>query len=431
MTKIEGVIASNLMYNEPYMRTVFPFLKLEYFQDRAERKVLEEIVKFVTEYNKPPTPEVIHIRLQQDAGLSESEHAKAVEFLDIVSEKTDTNIEWLIDETEKFCKDRAIYNAIVKSIQIIDKKDKELTPDAIPSILQDALGVCFDTEVGHDYIQDSDERFEYYNRKEEKIPFDLEMFNQITDGGVPKKTLNICMAGVGVGKSLFLCHTAASYLSMGKNVLYITMEMADKRIAERIDANLMNVALRDLKSLPKKMFQDRMNKIKNKTEGRLIIKEYPTASAHAGHFRLLLSELSLKQEFVPDVIFIDYLNICCSSRYKMSGSINSYTYIKGIAEELRGLAVEWNVPIVSATQTTRSGYSSSDPGLEDTSESFGLPATADLMFALIVTDELTALNQIMVKQLKNRVHDPVLVGKPEIGSSLQYTIYNSVRNLNT
>jgi archaellum biogenesis ATPase FlaH len=342
---------------------------------------------------------------QNDKSLSEDEYGKVTDV--VTSLKTEEiNKPWLLDETEKFCKDKAVYNAIVQSIQIIDGKDTKFTSEAIPDILKDALAISFDNSVGHDYITDSDDRYNFYHREEERLPFDLDMFNKITNGGLPSKTLNIALAGTGVGKSLFMCHMAASALSQGKNVLYITLEMAEERIAERIDANLMNVTMDDLKNLPKQMFDDRISRIKNKTEGKLIIKEYPTASAHAGHFRALLNELSLKKEFRPDIIFIDYLNICASSRFKMSGTVNSYTYIKGIAEELRGLAVESDVPIVSATQTTRSGYANSDVELTDTSESFGLPATADFMFAIISTEELEKLGQLMIKQLKNRYNDP-------------------------
>ena len=353
------------------------------------------------------TVEALLITAQNDKTLSEDDFTRVQEIVGSLA-SIETNKEWLLHETEKFCKDKAVYNAIVQSIQIIDGKDKVHTSDAIPSILQDALGVCFDDSVGHDYIQNSSERFDFYHRDEERIAFDLDLFNKVTKGGLPNKTLNIALAGTGVGKSLFMCHVAAGCLSQGNNVLYITMEMAEERIAERIDANLMNVTMEDLKALPKQMFDDRITKIKNKTEGTLIIKEYPTASAHAGHFRALLNELQLKKEFRPDIIFIDYLNICASSRFKMSGSVNSYTYIKGIAEELRGLAVEFNVPIMSATQTTRSGFANSDVELTDTSESFGLPATADFMFALITTEDLEKLGQLMVKQLKNRYNDPSL-----------------------
>lgn len=403
--KLETLILSNLLNDDLFLRKVIPFVKDEYFVNWAEKKVFQQIQKFVDTYNAPPTREALAIIFQDDKTLTDDEFVKVGEVLDTM-EKVDTNSEWLLNETEKFCKDKAIINAISKSIQIIEGKDKQYTEDAIPSILQDALGVCFDDSVGHDYIDNADSRFDFYHKVETRIPFDLDFFNKITKGGLPRKTLNIALAGTGVGKSLFMCHMAAGSLSQGKNVLYITLEMAEERIAERIDANLMNVTMEDLVDLPKQMFDDRITKIKNKTEGRLIIKEYPTASAHTGHFRALLNELQLKKEFKPDIIFVDYLNICASARYKMSGSVNSYTYIKGIAEELRGLAVEFNVPIVSATQTTRSGFSNSDISLTDTSESFGLPATADFMFALITTEDLEKLGQLLVKQLKNRYADP-------------------------
>jgi replicative DNA helicase len=391
--------------DESYLRKVVPFLRDEYFVDWAERKVFENIKHFVDEYNASPNREALLIRFQSDKSFTEDEYTKITHVVDNLSSE-EINKDWLLDATEKFCKDKAIYNAIVQSIQIIDGKSGNFTNEAIPDILKDALAVSFDNSVGHDYILNSDDRYQFYHKEEERIPFDLDLFNKITKGGLPNKTLNIALAGTGVGKSLFMCHMAAAALSQGKNVLYITMEMAEERIAERIDANLMNVTMDDLKNLPKQMFDDRITRIKNKTEGKLIIKEYPTASAHAAHFRALLNELSLKKEFHPDIIFIDYLNICASSRFKMSGNINSYTYIKGIAEELRGLAVEFNVPIVSATQTTRSGYANSDVELTDTSESFGLPATADFMFAIISTEELEKLGQLMIKQLKNRYNDP-------------------------
>ena len=412
--KLETLILSNLLNDDVYLRKVVPFLRDEYFIDWTERKVFQHIKTFVDEYNASPSREALSVIFQNDKSLSEDEYGKVTDV--VTSLKTEEiNKPWLLDETEKFCKDKAVYNAIVQSIQIIDGKDTKFTSEAIPDILKDALAISFDNSVGHDYITDSDDRYTFYHREEERLPFDLDMFNKITNGGLPSKTLNIALAGTGVGKSLFMCHMAASALSQGKNVLYITLEMAEERIAERIDANLMNVTMDDLKNLPKQMFDDRISRIKNKTEGKLIIKEYPTASAHAGHFRALLNELSLKKEFRPDIIFIDYLNICSSSRFKMSGTVNSYTYIKGIAEELRGLAVEYNVPLLSATQTTRSGFSNSDPGLEDTSESFGLPATADFMFALVTNEELEALNQILVKQLKNRYGDPNLYKRFVLG----------------
>lgn len=403
--RLETLILTNLLYDDDYLRKVIPFLKDDYFQEWAEKRIFTQIAHFVEEYNAPPSREALAIAIEKDRKVTEDEFIQIGQVLDQL-ERVETNKKWLIDETEKFCKDKAVLNAIMKSIQIIDGRDKNHTPDALPSILQDALAVSFDSSVGHDYIENAGERFEFYQRVEERIPFDLDMFNKITKGGLPRKTLNVCLAGTGVGKSLFMCHMAAAAKSTGKNVLYITMEMAEERIAERIDANLMNTNLDDLIALPKQMFDDRIARIKKKSDGRLIIKEYPTSSAHAGHFRGLLNELQLKKKFVPDIIFIDYLNICASSRYKMSNTINSYTYIKGIAEELRGLAVEFDVPIVTATQTTRSGYANSDVDLTDTSESFGLPATADFMFALISTEDLEKLGQLLVKQLKNRYASP-------------------------
>jgi archaellum biogenesis ATPase FlaH len=354
-----------------------------------------------------PTKVSLEIEVESRKDLNETEHNKIVEIIKTL-DATDVDMEWLVDTTEKFCKDKAIYNAIVDGISIIDGKDKNRGADAIPSLLTDALAVSFDNAVGHDYFDDSEARFDFYHKVEERIPFDLDFFNKITKGGLPQKTLNIALAGTGVGKSLFMCHMAGNCLSQGKNVLYITLEMAEERIAERIDANLMNVSMEDLHDLPKTMFESKIKKIQNKTHGKLIVKEYPTASAHAAHFRGLIKELSIKKSFKPDMIFIDYLNICASSRLKGAANVNSYTYIKSIAEELRGLAVETNVPIMSATQTTRSGFTSTDIGLEDTSESFGLPATADFMFALISNEELDALNQIVVKQLKNRYNDPTV-----------------------
>ena len=399
--KLETLILNNLIKDEDFLRRTIPFIRDEYFVDSSERKIFKQIFDFAEQYNSAPTKAALVIEFQNDKTITEDEYEKIIGILDEFDDSI-ANKQWLLDETEKFCKDKAVYNAILRSIQIIDGKDKILTNEAIPEILKDALSVGFDNSVGHDYLIDSDNRFDFYHKDEERLPFDLDMFNKVTKGGLPNKTLNIALAGTGVGKSLFMCHMAAAALSQGKNVLYITMEMAE----ERIDANLMNVAMNDLKSLPKQMFDDRISRIRNKTEGKLIIKEYPTASAHSGHFRALLNELSLKKEFKPDLIFIDYLNICASSRFKMSGSVNTYVYIKGIAEELRGLAVEFDVPIVSATQTTRSGYANSDVELTDTSESFGLPATADFMFALIVTEELEKLGQILIKQLKNRYNDP-------------------------
>ena len=402
---IERTTLSNLISNEPYARKVLPFLKPEYYSDIHDRVIFEEINKFVEKYGNLPTKQTLSIELDNRKDLNQEQFGKVLEIIETLNEH-DVDMQWLIDTTEKFCKDKAVYNAIISGIQIIDGKDKQHTAEAIPSILTEALAVAFDQNVGHDYVENGEERFEFYHKKEERIEFDLDYFNKITKGGLPQKTLNIALAGTGVGKSLFMCHMAASTLMQGKNVLYITMEMAEERIAERIDANLMNITMDELHELPKKMFTDRLAKIQKKTNGKLIIKEYPTASAHTGHFRSLIKELAIKKSFKPDIIFIDYLNICASSRFKGNANVGSYFYIKAIAEELRGLAVENIVPIVSATQTTRSGFSSSDIGLEDTSESFGLPATADLMFALISTEELEDLNQIMVKQLKNRYNDP-------------------------
>ena len=405
MKTIETTILKNLVHNEDYLRKVIPFLKDEYFQDNADKVVFNLIEEFVKKYNKPPTLEALDIS-SQNSSLTEGQFSEVSSLLKELNNKDESNNEWLIEETEKFCKDKAVYNAILASIGILDGKDKEQSKDGIPSLLQEALGVCFDSTVGHDYIENAEERYEFYHRKEEKIPFDLDLFNRITQGGLPNKTLNIVLAGTGVGKSLFMCHMASSVLSQGKNVLYITLEMAEERIAERLDANLLNVEIDQIKDLPKQMFSNRIEKISKKTTGKLVIKEYPTASAHVGHFKSLLNELYLKKQFRPNIIFIDYLNICASSRFKPGGAVNSYTYIKAIAEELRGLAVEFNLPVVSATQTTRSGYSNTDVDLTDTSESFGLPATADFMFAIISTEELEQLNQLMVKQLKNRYNDP-------------------------
>ena len=404
---IERTTLSNLVYNEPYARKVLPFIKPEYFSDRHERVVFEEINLFMEKYGNQPTKEALSIELDNRKDLNEDEFKSVQQIVETLSD-AQVDMQWLVDTTEKFCKDKAVYNAILNGIQIIEGKDKQHTAEAIPSILSEALAVAFDQNVGHDYVENGEERYEFYHKKEEKLEFDLDYFNKITKGGLPQKTLNIALAGTGVGKSLFMCHMAASTLMQGKNVLYITMEMAEERIAERIDANLMNITMDDLHELPKKMFTDRLSKIQTKTNGKLIIKEYPTASAHTGHFRSLIKELALKKSFNPDIIFIDYLNICASSRFKGNANVGSYFYIKAIAEELRGLAVEHNVPIMSATQTTRGGYANSDIGLEDTSESFGLPATADLMFALISTEDLESLNQLMVKQLKNRYNDPGL-----------------------
>jgi replicative DNA helicase len=404
--RIEQAILSNLIHNEEYCRKVVPHLKKEYFADRKEAAIVMILLNFFEQYNKPASPEIVQIELSNLKGFTDKEIPEMQEYAKTLQADVATNQDWLIENSEKFCKDRAVYNAILDSIKIIEGRDKVHTQDAIPNILSEALGVCFDNHVGHDYLQDAQSRFDFYHRVEEKVAFDLEMFNKITKGGLSKKTLNIALAGTGVGKSLFMCHVAAGVLMQGKNVLYITMEMAEERIAERIDANLLNLTMDELKVVDKDIFDSRLAKIANKTKGTLIVKEYPTASAHAGHFRGLLEELKLKREFTPDIIMIDYLNICASSRMKQGANVNSYTYVKAIAEELRGLAVEYNVPILSATQTTRSGFTNSDPGLEDTSESFGLPATADFMFALVSNEELEQLNQIIVKQLKNRYNDP-------------------------
>ena len=404
---IERTALSQLVSNEEFARKVLPHMRGDYFSDRTEKTIFEEITKFVEKYQKIPTQTSLEIEVQSRKDLNESDYKKVVEVIKTL-ESTDVDFDWLVDTTEQFCKDKAVYNAIVEGIQIIDGKDKNRDVSAIPSILTDALAVGFDNAVGHDYLLDSDSRYEYYHTVEEKIPFDLEFFNKLTKGGLPPKTLNIALAGTGVGKSLFMCHVAANCLSQGKNVLYITLEMAEERIAERIDANLMNISMEDLHDLPKQMFDDKIAKIVKSTSGTLIVKEYPTASAHSAHFRGLIKELAIKKTFKPDIIFIDYLNICASSRFKGATNVNSYMYIKAIAEELRGLAVESNLPIMSATQTTRSGFVSTDVGLEDTSESFGLPATADLMFALISNEELDELNQIAIKQLKNRYNDPTI-----------------------
>ena len=394
MERIETTILRNLVYNEEYARKTIPFIQSDFFEERSEKIIFDEIVSFITKYDSCATTEALNIEVENRTDLT-AEEVKNIN--DISKELNDSPIDhqWLLDTTEKWCRDRAIYLALMESIHIADGEDDKRNRDAIPSILSDALAVSFDNNIGHDYILNSDDRYEYYHRTEDKIPFDLEYFNKITKGGLPNKTLNIALAGTGVGKSLFMCHFASSVLLQGKNVLYITLEMAEEKIAERIDANLLNTPIQNLTDLPKPMFDKKVKKISKKTQGQLIIKEYPTASAHSGHFKALLNELALKKSFKPDIIFIDYLNICASSRYRTGTNVNSYSYIKAIAEELRGLAVEANVPILSATQTTRSGFASSDVDLTDTSESFGLPATADLMFALISTEDLEGLNQIM------------------------------------
>jgi archaellum biogenesis ATPase FlaH len=404
MDSIESKILSNLIYDEKYTRKVIPFIKETYFESLVDKIVFQEIHNYVTKYDAVPSKAVLKIEIENRKDISDDAFQKSINLVtELKEEKFDE--QWLLDTTEKWCKDRAIYLALLDSVKIADGKDKTRSKDSIPSILSDALSVSFDDHIGHDYISDSDSRYDFYHKKEDKIPFDLDLFNKITKGGLPNKTLNIALAGTGVGKSLFMCHMASSILLQGSNVLYITLEMAEERIAERIDANLLNVNIQDITNLPKSTYESKLFKLSEKTRGKLIIKEYPTASAHVGHFKSLLNDLALKKGFRPDIIFIDYLNICASSRYKGS-LVNSYTYVKAIAEELRGLAVECNVPIVSATQTTRQGYGNSDVELTDTSESFGLPATADFMFALISTEELENLNQIMIKQLKNRYNDP-------------------------
>ena len=407
MSKVENLVIKNLLLDEEYVRKAMPFIKAEYFSELLEKNLYNVINKYFTEYSALPTKEALEIEVGQLGNISDEQHRQTIQYIrDIDDEKSE--YDWILDTTEKWCKERAIYLALMESIKIAEGNDEKRATGAIPSILSDALAVSFDNHIGHDYLQDYEERYEFYHQTEEKIPFDLEFFNRITKGGLPNKTLNIALAGTGVGKSLFMCHVASSILLQSKNVLYITLEMAEEKIAERIDANLLSVDIQQLDQLPKMMFDSKVNKIAKKTQGQLIIKEYPTASASVGHFRALLNDLALKKAFKPDIIFIDYLNICASSRYSKLGNVNSYSYIKAIAEELRGLAVEANVPIVSATQTTRSGYGSSDVDLTDTSESFGLPATADLMFALISTEELEQINQIMVKQLKNRYNDPTI-----------------------
>lgn len=417
MNRLEQTILKNLIYNEEYTRKVVPFLQPDYFSDQVEKIVFREVHDFVNEYKAMPTHEALVINFTEKKNLTEEQVQGAIKLLkDLDDKKAEpTQTDWLVEQTEKFCQDKAIYNAIMDSVSILDDKTGKRAKGEIPQLLSDALGVSFDQNVGHDYTQDYESRYEFYHRTEKRIKTDLDLFNKITKGGFPNKTLNIALAGTGVGKSLFMCHVAASCISQGHNVLYITMEMAEEKIAERIDANLLNVTMDELHVIPREDYARKFSALKSKTHGKLIIKEYPTASAHAGHFRALLQELKLKKNFSPEIIFIDYLNICASSRMKMGSSVNSYTYIKSIAEELRGLAVETGVPVVSATQTTRSGYSNSDVGLEDTSESFGLPATADFMFALISTEELEQLNQIMVKQLKNRYGDPNLYKKFVVG----------------
>ena len=407
MDRIENLILRSLVYNESYSRKVIPFIEPDYFHDSSDRILYEEIAQYIVKYNSSPSKEALGIEVENRHDLTESDVQNIRETLLTFDEVVGTD-DWMLDSTEKWCKKQAIYNALMESVGIANGDSKTKTEDAIPSILSSALGVSFDSNVGHDYIEDASERFDFYTRKEDKIPFDIELLNKITKGGLTNKSLNIALAGTGVGKSLFMCHVAAASLMQGKNVLYITCEMAEEKIAERIDANLLNVNIQDIANLPKQMFQTKVDKLSKKVQGSLIIKEYPTAQAHSGHFKALLNELQLKKNFRPDIIFIDYLNICASSRVKAGSNANSYTLVKSIAEELRGLAVEFNLPIVSATQTTRSGYGNSDVNITDTSESFGLPATADLMVALISTEELEELGQIMVKQLKNRYNDPTI-----------------------
>jgi len=432
-TDLEQVIIRNILNDETYMRKVIPFIKREYFEG-VYKLIFLEITKFVGKYNKLPSLSTLQVEVENSDRFNENSYSEAMELLPSVFEKVEENEQWLYDTTEKWCQDRALHNAIMQSITIIDGKHPDLSKNALPDILQKALSISFDTNVGHDYLENVEERYDFYHRQEERIPFDLDYFNRITKGGLPNKTLNIALAGTGVGKSLFMCHMAGNALAQGRNVLYITMEMAEERIAERIDANLFNLPIDQIENLSKNMFKDRVKNISEKTNGKLIIKEYPTGHAHSNHFRALFEELKLKKKFVPEIVFIDYLNICASSRMKgMGGSINSYTYVKAIAEELRGLAVEFDVPIVSATQTTRSGYSNSDPGLEDTSESFGLPATADLMFALVSNEELEKSGQIMVKQLKNRYNDPSMHKRFVVGVDrsrmVLYDVDESQQNL--
>ena len=407
MNEVEQLVIKNLLLDEEYVRKAMPFIKSEYFADFTGKKLFEVVSKYFTEYSAIPTKEALVIEVGQLDGISDDQHNDILKTIsNIDTDKSE--FEWILDTTENWCKERALYLALMSSIKIAEGNDEQRATGSIPTILSEALAVTFDNHIGHDYLEDYEERYEFYHQKEEKLPFDLEFFNRITKGGLPNKTLNVALAGTGVGKSLFMCHCAASALLQNKNVLYITLEMAEEKIAERIDSNLLNCDIQNITELPKIMFENKVTNIAKKTQGSLVIKEYPTASAHVGHFRSLLNDLALKKSFRPDIIYIDYLNICASSRYSKLGNVNSYSYIKAIAEELRGLAVETNVPIVSATQTTRSGYGSSDVDLTDTSESFGLPATADLMFALISTEELEEINQIMVKQLKNRYNDPTI-----------------------
>jgi hypothetical protein len=430
--RIELTILRNLFFNEPFVRKALPYIKEDYFTNHVEKGLFSQIFLFVDKYKNLPTKETIVIELGNRTDLREEDFKATKELLTTISPE-EVELEWLFDTTEKWCKDRAIHNAVLSGIKILDKKDTKQTPEAIPSILADALAVSFDQHIGHDYIEDATSRFDFYHTKEKRYPFDLEYMNRITKGGVPPKTLNIAMAGTGVGKSLFMCHLSAAYMLQGQNVLYITLEMAEERIAERIDANLLDVTIQDLHDMPKQLYDDKIERINKKTGGKLIIKEYPTAAAHAGHFRALFNELALKKSFKPDIVFIDYLNICTSARFKMGSNINTYTLVKSIAEELRGLAVEFNIPIFSATQTNRTGFVSTDVGLEDTSESFGLPATADFMFALISNEELEQLSQMKIKQLKNRYNDPsinraFIVGVDRSKMRL-YDVENNAQNI--
>ena len=429
--RIETTILSNLFFNEDFTRKALPFIQADYFSNSNEQTLFTEIEKFVENYKNLPTKDTILIELGGRKDLTE-EQLKNLKQLVAGANDTQVDLKWLLDATEKWCKDRAVHNAVLSGIKILDNKDQKRTPEAIPGILSDALAVSFDNHIGHDYLQDAEKRYDWYHTKEKKFKFDLDFFNRITKGGVPSKTLNIALAGTGVGKSLFMCHVASSFLTQGKNVLYITLEMAEERIAERIDANLFDIPMEDIRDMPKQLYDNKVDKLNAKTKGQLIIKEYPTASAHSGHFRALINELTLKKSFKPDVVFIDYLNICASARFK-GGNISSYFYIKAIAEELRGLAVEFDMPIFSATQTTRTGFASTDIGLEDTSESFGLPATADFMFALMSNEELEALGQMKVKQLKNRYNDPsmnraFIVGVDRAKMRL-YDVENNAQNI--
>ena len=414
MERIERTTLKNLIHNDEYARKVLPFLKEEYFTERFDKILFREIYHFITKYNNLPTKEALSIELNNRKDVNETEYKTITDILGTLN-KEQIDQKWLVETTEKFCKDRAIHNAILGGIQILDGKDKAHSPEYLPEMLSQALSVSFDQKIGHDYLTETKERYDFYKRKEERLELDLDFFNKITRGGIPSKTLNICLAGTGGGKTMFMTHLASSILLQGRNVLYITLEMAEERIAERIDANLLNVGMSDLEELPYQMYETKINKLQSKTTGKLIIKEYPTASAHTGHFKNLLNELALKKSFKPDILFVDYLNIAASARFKAGANVNSYTYIKAIAEELRGLAVEYNIPVFSATQTTRGGYVSSDVGMEDTAESFGLPATADFMFALISSEDLEQKNQILIKQLKNRYNDPTVNRKFIVG----------------